>query len=753
MAVNITNNLDDRSKNDFLVYANSVIKSRAIPNIEDNLKPIHRRILWSMYESKRFNDKPTVKCARVVGDIMGVYHPHGDSSIYEALVRLSQWWKVRYPLIYLQGNGGNILGDGPAAMRYTECKLSPVGMLMLEDINKNCVDTKPNFDESTTEPLTLPSKFPYLLCGNNSGIAVGMSSDLVSHNFTEVADAINYYLDNKDCTTLDLMKYIKGPDFPTGGQIINGEELYNIYSTGRGSVKMRPHYDVIKKGAKTQVVFHDLPYGVEIDGGVKAPLKKLVIEDGYDVFEDIEVSKVGERNFDITVTLGKNANVADCLNILFTKTKLGHTVKINQTVLINGEPKLVGLKQMIEYWVNYRSNIIKRIAQTDYDKTNHKLTVVIGLQKCMSNIDLLVDLIRNSNSRADAKVKIMSAFELNDEQADAVLDMKLSRLSKLDLQELNDSENTYQNQLAALRTLLDNENERYAIIRKDLAEIKKVIGKDERLTEIICARPMENVADVDQLQPLIKKEYHIYPDGVVCTDDQITMGGSVAVQQNIMAVQYAYSSTDIIVYNNDGELSALDKNKSSVAGAFVKDDKKDKLVCITASGNSKVTAAAEYKLNKAGEKAIKLKDGDKLVCADLCSDTDFILIRSGASVLKLAVKDLSVAGKTTMGVKTGFTSVDSACVVNDGDLVLSVTADAKGKFTPVKDFGVDSRGNKGQSITENTIYFAKFLSNRENIYIIPKNGKPIIVPRNKLSIKNKTAVGASLTTRDFSKIV
>ena len=754
MAVNITNNLDDRSKNDFLVYANSVIKSRAIPSIEDNLKPIHRRILWSMYENKNFDDKPTVKCARIVGNVMGSYHPHSDSSIYEALVRLSQWWKVRYPLIYIQGNCGNILGDTAAASRYTESRLSKIGMLMLEDINKNCVDTRPNFDETTTEPLTLPSKFPYLLCGNNSGIAVGMSSDLVSHNFTEVAAAINYYLDNKNCTTLDLMQFIKGPDFPTGGQIINGEELYNIYSTGRGAVKMRPHYDIVKKGNKTQIIFHDLPYGVEIDGGVKAPLKKLVIEDGYDVFEDIDVCKVGDRKFDITVTLGKNANIAECLNILFTKTKLGNTIKINQTVLINGEPKLVSLKQMIEYWVNYRSDIIKRIAQTDYDKTNHKLTVVIGLQKCMSNIDLLIDLIRNSNSRADAKLKIISAFELNDEQADAVLDMKLSRLSKLDLQELTDSENNYQQQLAALRTLLEKEEERYAVIRKDLAEIKKVIGKDERLTEIIYARPMENVADADQMAPLVKKEFHIYPDGIVCTDDQITMAGTVAVQPNLISVQYAYSASDIILYGADGEIFSADKIKSTIAGAFVVDSNKNKLVTVTANGSIKVSLVSDFKLAKPSGKCIKLKEGDSLVFADVCDDNDYVMVYNGEdSVLKLAVKDLAVAGKTTIGVKTGFNSVSTASVVCDSDLVLSVTSDGKGKFTSTKDFNIDNRGNKGQSITENTVYFTKFHNSRENIYIIPKSGKTILVPRNKLSIKTKNAIGASLTTRAFSKIV
>lgn len=751
----VTLNLDERSKNDFLIYANSVIKSRAIPNIEDNLKPIHRRILWSMYETKNWDDKKTVKSAKAVGNIIGSYHPHGDSSVYEALIRLSQWWKMRYPLVFIQGNGGNLLGDSPAAMRYTECRLTPIGMLMLEDINKNCVDFKPNYDETTTEPITLPSKFPYLLCGNNSGIAVGMSSDLVSHNFTEVAGAINHYLDNKDCTIEDLMQFIKGPDFPTGGQIINGEELYSIYSTGRGSVKMRPHYDIIKKGVKTQIVFHDLPYGVEIDGGIKAPLKRLVIEEGHEIFEDINVSKVGDRKFDIIVTLGKNANIADCLNILFTKTKLGNTIKINQTVLIDGEPRLVNLKQMIEYWVNYRSGIIKNIAQTDYDKTNHKLTVTIGLRKCMSDIDLLVSLIRESNSRADAKIKIMQAFSLNDEQADAVLDMKLSRLSKLDLEELNQDEENYRDQIAALRTLLDKEEKRFEVIKNDLISIKKVLGKDERLTEILCADTNSSAA-MQPNSPRVKKEYHIYPDGIICTDDQVTMGGNVAVQSNIIAVKYAYSSSDIVLFNKEGELFSADKIKGAAIGGFVVDANKDKnkVVTLTANGLIKVSSASEFKLDgKPSGKCMKIKPEDALIFADLCSDNDFIIISSGDLVLKLAIKDINVLGKTTIGVKTGFDHITSASVVDDSDLILSVTSDCKGKLTSVKDFNVDKRGNKGQSITENTIYFNKVDAGRENIYIIPRAGKTIVVPRSKLSVKSKNSIGASLTTRDFIKIV
>lgn len=732
--------LDERTQQNFLIYANSVIKSRAIPNAEDNLKPIHRKILWTLYEDKVYDTSKTKKCATEVGRVLA-YSPHGDASVYGALTRLAQWWKLRYPLIEMQGNAGNLLGDSPAASRYTECRLSPLGMLMLEDINKNCVDFKPNYDNTTTEPITLPSKFPFILCGNNSGIAVGMGSDIVSHNFTEVSQAIKYYLDNKDCSIADLMQFIKGPDFPTGGVILNGEQLEEIYTRGIGSIKMAAHYDVTKQGKNTILVFHDLPYGVEIDDGIKKPLKKLVLEDGYDVFKDIKVEKASARNFDISVTLDKDAKLEACLDILFSKTKLASTIKINNNFIVNGEPRVLSLKQMIAAWVDYRSNCIRKIALTDYQKTNHKLTVTIGLQKCMSDIDKLVNLIRNAASRAAAKTAIMKEFELNDEQAEAVLDMKLSRLSRLDVEELNNDEKNLEETLAKLKDVVDNEQTRYAQIKADLDEIKKVLGKDERLTEIHYA----HVTPVAEKQ-LIKQEYQIYADGLHASYENTN-----TIDNNLVDVVFAYTTEDIIGYNKDGTMSPILLGHGCDA-ALIKDNSKDKLIAVTRSGNIKVSALSEYKF-KIDEKILKLKEDDELIYAATCNDNDFIMICDGAKVLKLAIKDLSVASKLTVGVKSGLSNIVAAAIVNNGDNLLFVTKDLKGKYTPVQDFSIDSRGNKGQSVAEDTIIMRRFDNCRENIYCIPKSGKTIVVPRNKLSIKGRTAIGAVLTTRSVEKII
>lgn len=734
--------LNERTRDDFLYYANSVIKSRAIPSVEDNLKPIHRKILYTLFEEKVTPDKKTKKCATLAGAALK-YSPHGDASVYGAMVRMSQWWKLRYPLIYMQGNCGNIMGDGPAASRYTECKLSPIGMLMLEGLNKECIDFKPNYDGTTEEPISLPSKFPYLLCGNNSGIAVGLSSDLVSHNFSEVADAIRFYLKNKDCTIADLMKYIKGPDFPTGGKIINGDDLFNIYSTGKGAVKVVAHYDVAQKGNKTLLIFHDIPYGVDIDSGVKAPLKKLVLEDGYDIFEDIDVKKVGERNFDITITLGKNADTAKCLEILFTKTRLSESIKINNTVIIDGEPKTLNLKQLIKYWVDYRSGIIKRIAQNNYGKTQHKLTIVLGLQKCMSDIDLLIKLIRESDNTGVAKLAIMKAFELTDEQATAVLDMKISRLSRLDIAELQNDETKLNETLAQLKKTIDDEEVRYDVIRNDLNDIKKVLGKDERLTEIDFKHPDAIGSD----KPMIKQEWLIYPNCLGTA--KITSTGASA-DDNLVDVVYAYSTDDVWGYNAAGEMAPMINPCTNVIGGFVKG--KDKVVAVTKNGNIKVSAVSEYKW-KNTEKVIKLKDGDELCFASSCDDNDFVFIFNGEKVLKLAVKDLPMASKLTVGVKSGFDNVVMCSVAKTGDNLLCVTSDNKGKLTPVSDFNSDSRGNKGQNVAENTIYIKVFDRSRTYFFIVPKTGKISSVSRDKISTKSRTAIGASISSKNLIRIV
>lgn len=741
-------NLDTRSTNNMLVYADSVNRARAIPVAVDNLKPIHRKILYTLYITKLTSDKKYAKSMATVGEVLKLFSPHGDAATYGALARLAQSWKLRYPLVDGQGNFGNLLGDGPAAARYTNAKLTRIGDLMLEDIDKDCVDFVPNYDETTVEPLTLPSKFPFVLCGNNAGIGVSLSSDVVSHNFTEVKGAIEYYMDHKDCTIADLMKFIKGPDFPTGGRIINGEDLYQIYSTGRGVLKMEAHYDIKQSGAKTLIIFHDIPYGVEIEEGVKAPLKKMILDEGYEQFENIDIKKTKENFFDITITIGKKANVAQSLNLLLTKTKLAASVKVNNTFVLDNKIVTLNLKQMVETYVNYRSNIIKRIAQNDYEKTNHKLTIVLGLQKCMSNIDRVISIIRNADSPAAAKAQLMPEFNLNSDQADAVLDMKLGRLSRLDVQDLNKKQKSYEETLAVLKDRIENESARFAVIKSDLEEIKKIVGKDERLTEItygsapVITAQGENIP-ITLPTNTIKKILFTYADGQ--TKDKFEPLGQ------LIAVNSAYGHNDICVYNAAGDMGVVVDNP---IGAFNKNNGA-KIVCVTANGNIKCSVKSSYKFSGTKpEKALKLKEGDQVVLVAAANDDDYVIVNGGGGrIFKFAVKDLTVATKATVGVKTGFAHVESAIACMDSDTLFMVGNDNKGKLTLAKDISVDKRGNKPQSIYESTQWIGICNEDREGLFVIPKRGNNFLVKREELSLKGKTAAGASVSTRQIAKIL
>ena len=724
-------NINDKSKVDFLTYANAVIKSRAISSVEDNQKPVHRRILWTLHELKLDSTKKTKKCANVIGAAM-VYHPHGDTSIYDALIRLSQWWKMRYPLVYVQGNSGNIIGDSAAAMRYTECKLSKVGDLMLEDIDKNCVPFKPNYDESEKEPCYLPSKFPNLLCNGNSGIAVGISSSLLPHNYNEVASAIEYYLDHvDDCTVDDLLKFIKGPDFPTGGKIINGEILREAYTTGQGNFKLRSNYTIEKlTNGKTKLVFTDIPYMTELEGGIIQPLKKLVLEEGVDVFDDFYYEITNGRP-QVYIILTKGADIPATLDMLFTKTKLATTIKMNNTVIVNGEPKIYNLKQMIASYVNHRSKVIGAIAQADLEKSAHKLTVVIGLQKCLSDIDTLISLIRNAANRDAAKTAIKAHFYLNDEQADAILDIKLSRLSKLDIAELQDDEKKLENEVAKFRDIVKNEATRYKIIRSQLEEMRGICG-DDRLTTI---DQDENSLPLEQLT---NHNFFITPDGA---NDKGATASTIAVLK-------ARSTAEMTFYNKDGEFMPESSAKDVIGAALV--GSKKYFVTVTRNGNVKLTLQSEYNFKKKN-KGIKLKEGDELVYAAEMGPQDSLMLFNGERVLKLPLSELNIAGKLTQGVKSGFDRIEKALVVSDNDYLLMVNKDNKGKITSVKDFTNESRGSKGQSVAENT-RFIVLATGREEFYLVSKN-KVTPLKADKVSLKGKDSIGAIISQKEIERII
>ncbi|HKM30359.1 MAG TPA: DNA gyrase subunit A [Bacilli bacterium] len=723
--------LNKKAEENFLTYAGAVIKSRAISNIEDNMKPVHRRILFSMHENKLTPTSKTMKCGRVVGDVMGKYHPHGDAAVYEALVRLAQPWKMRYPLTYIQGNLGNVLGDGPAASRYTECKLTEVGAFMLESINKKPVEFKPNYDDTLEEPALLPSKFPNVLCNGSMGIAVGLSASLVPHNYNEVADAIRVRLTEGSTVEAAISK-IKGPDFPMGGLIINGEELPEIYQKGRGTIKLRAVYNIEKVGGYTHLVFTEIPYLVEIETGIVQKLKKLVTEEGYDQFHDI-INNTDDKHVEIRVVLNKNVAPDIALAILFSKTNLEQTVKINNTLLQNGEPNTFSLIEMIDAYIEHRHRIIGAIAKADLEKASHKLTVVIGLQKCLSNIDLLVTTIRNADNKASAKVALKKIFELNDEQAEAVLEIKLARLSRLDIVDLNAEEKELEIEVARLNDLVQNRAIRNKVILSDLEEMRKICG-DKRRTAISVRE--ENIQNFETAIP---QPYYIKTSGV----------SGILPNEDLIGILMARNIQEIFTYSKDGSLSNATDAQEIVGGNLV--ENKELFVTITSNGYVKVSNASEYKTWRG--KAMKVKPDDKMIYAGFASKDDFVLLLgTNGMVMKIAISELSVTSKATLGSLVGVGELRSAMIVNDSDFVFMADKTQKGKITSVRDFSINSRTSKGQTVNEDNIYMIP-IKGREFLVGILKGNKTMSIDLSKFATKSKTASGAAITAKTLVNLI
>ena len=715
------------AEENFLVYAGAVIKSRAISDVEDNLKPVTRRILWAMWENKLGADKHTVKCGKIVGDVMGKYHPHGDASIYDALIHLGQSWKMRYPLVYVQGNVGNILGDGPAAARYTECRLSKVGELMLQEIDKKPVNFRANYDDTLEEPVLLPSIFPNVLCNGSLGIAVGLSASLVPHNVNEVCDAITAVVNDPNVSIDDIMMVMPGPDFPEGGLIVDGERLKSAYASGRGAITCRANYRLAKTGGRDEIIFTDMPYQVDIEPGVIVPLKKLVNEESCDFFYDYQ-DNTDDKHVEFHVILNKGVNPDMALALLYSKTKLEQTVKINNTVLVDGEPRQLSLIDMIKSYLGHRHTCLIRVATADKAKAEHKLTVVIGLQKCMSDIDKVIALIRNADNRQMAKNSLMKEFELNDEQADAVLDMKLSRLSRLDVQDLDKQQKNLEQTIAEQAEIINSQVKRNEIIKQQLADIKRTCG-DARRTKI-----QYEATENEHAMPM--REFFVYNDRV-----SDILPPAVGALQCLMT----NSIQKVFTYSADG--TANGPSKIGIAHAD-----RANVITVTKGGYIKRTLSSEVQLNK-NTKLLKLKENDELLMAGTAHDTDFVLLLgNNDKLLKVAVSELSAATKLTQGLTTSLDGIKAAVIASPNDTILFVDGENKGKLVSVQDFTTAARTSKGQTINEGNRFMLN-VTGRETIYYTSNNKINSIDLAKKVTIKSKTAGGATITAKTIEKII
>ena len=783
-------NIEDELKTSFISYAMAVIVSRALPDVRDGLKPVHRRILYSMQELGVTPDKPFRKSARIVGDVLGKYHPHGDSSVYDAMVRLAQDFATHYPLVDGQGNFGSVDGDGAAAMRYTEARLSKLSMEMVRDLDKETVDFYPNFDETLMQPAVLPSRFPNLLVNGSSGIAVGMATNIPPHNLGEVIDGVVCMLDNPDCTVDDLMQYIKGPDFPTGGVILGRRGIYDAYHEGRGRIIVRARSEIEEMpGNRQRIVVTEIPYMVN-KAKLIEKIADMVHEKTVEGISDIrdESDRVGMR---IVIELKRDTNANVVLNTLYKHTQMQDTFGAIMLALVDGEPKILSLKQMIHHYIEHQEDVIRRRTKYDLDKAEARSHILEGLMVALDHIDEVIALIRASRTAQEAREGLMSRFGLTERQAQAILDMRLQRLTGLERDKIEEEYADLQKQIAYFRQVLADEKLVFGIIKEEILEIKRKYA-DPRKTEISAMEGEIDMLDlIDEEDMVVTMTHFGYVKRLPKTTYRAQRRGGKGVigattrEEDFVEQMYVTSTHDpIMFFTNRGRVYQLNCYEIPEAGRTARGtaivnllqlDPDEKvtvmlplpmekveghyLVMATKKGVIKRTALNEFvNLRKSGLIALVLREDDDLIGVALTDGSYEMLLgtRDGMAI-RFPETDMRPMGRNAMGVKaielTDDDEVVDMCPVFPDMKVLSITENGYGKRTEIDEYRVQSRGGKGikaMNLTAKTGLFTcqLLVHEDEDIILITDDGTVIRMPVAGISVLGRNTQGVRLMRVD-----
>ena len=792
----IQRDIETEMKTSYIDYAMSVIVSRALPDVRDGLKPVHRRILYAMYEDGITSDKPYRKCANTVGSVLGRYHPHGDSSVYDAMVRMAQDFSLRYPLIDGHGNFGSIDGDGAAAMRYTEARMAKIAELMLTDIEKNTVSFMPNYDDRLQEPTVLPSKIPTLLINGSSGIAVGMATNIPPHNLTEVINGIIKIIDEDDVSDEELMKIIKGPDFPTGGVILGYEGIKQAYTTGRGKITVRAEAEIEEmSGNKQRIIVSSLPYQVN-KAKLVENIAALAREKRIEGIADLRDESDREDKVRIVIELKRDANAQVVLNQLYKFTQMQDTFGAILLALVNGEPKILTLRQCLDYYIEHRKDVILRRTQFELDKALARAHILEGLKIALDNIDEVINIIRSSYD--DPKEKLMERFGLSDIQAQAILDMRLKTLSGLQREKIEEEYNELMKLIAHLRDILNSEKLVFDIIKEELLEIKQKYG-DERLTKIVAAEGEFNVEDLikDEQTVVALTHFGYIKRMPIDTYKSQRRGGKgitgIATREEDFVKQIFTASTHdtILFFSNKGKLYKLRGYEIPEAGRTAKGtaivnllrlDNGEKISAViplqnfaegkyllmaTRNGLIKKTALNEYSSNKkTGLLAITLKEDDELIDVRLTDGEDnVVLVTRKGMCITFDEKDVRPVGRSAQGVLGIRLDKDDAVIGMESIIggknatLLAITENGFGKRTELEEYRVQNRGGKGvitYKITPKTgnIVGIRIANGTEDVMMITDKGTIIRLKVAEVSVLGRSTQGVTLMrTNDGGKVV